>query len=430
MDINDGFPKDKVFWYTQKPPEINALNNNLKANIVVVGGGVVGLTCAQVLKDHQLSVVLVEKNFCGGGASGKSSGFVTPDSETELRDTVKSYGEDNARQIRQFALTGVDIIRNNIERFNISCDYQVQDSLYLANSQRDFKKIKLEHEVRQKLGYQSTLYNRSEIDAIIGSPKYFGAVRYSGTFAINSYLYCQAMKEILRQSGVSIYENTPVTKIRKDGLQTSQYTITADRVILCLDRFLPELGLAKDKIYHLQTFVTVSEKLSPDVIKKIFPRDRMMAWDTDLIFHYFRVTGDNRLMLGGGSLLYTYLKNEKHNALGVTGKLSGYFQDKFPGVKVRFEYMWPGLLGVTKDFLPLAGQDSRFSRVYFMAGSTGLPQAAALGSYLAEKIINRRDDYDKYFSISRKFPVGKVLQKVIGTPLAFALSHGLKEYFK
>ena len=56
----------------------------------------------------------------------------------------------------------------------------------------------------------------------------------------------------------------------------------------------------------MQTFLGISQPLKPDQIKQIFPANPMMVWDTDLVYNYFRLTGDNRLLIGGGDVLYTY----------------------------------------------------------------------------------------------------------------------------
>ena len=73
--------------------------------------------------------MVIEKDFCGSGASGKTSGFITPDSEIELSSLLDTYGPEKAKHIWEFVISGVESIRKNIERHGISCDYQKQDSL-------------------------------------------------------------------------------------------------------------------------------------------------------------------------------------------------------------------------------------------------------------------------------------------------------------
>src|SRR5690349_948116 len=76
--------RDAVFWFDREEKPLPALSGTVSADAVVVGGGMMGLMCARTLVDRGRRVCVVEAETCGGGASGRSSGFITPDSELEL----------------------------------------------------------------------------------------------------------------------------------------------------------------------------------------------------------------------------------------------------------------------------------------------------------------------------------------------------------
>ena len=416
-------PQDQVFWYlnahTTKP-----LTHDIATDVLVVGGGMAGLTTAQALRDKGYNVVLIEKNYCGAGATGKSSGFITPDSELSLFELMRIFGADTGKKLWDLIGSGVDTIRNNIEKHNIDCDYQVQDTLILANSARAFTNdVQKEYNNRQQAGYASTLYKGSEVRSVIGSDTYHGGVSYGGTFGVRAYNYCLGMKKILQESGIKIYEETPAISIQEKIVKTPQATIKADHIVVCTDRFDPAAQMLWDKIYHVQTFLMMSAPLSENNIKKIFPSQPFMVWDTDMIYQYYRVTGDNRLMLGGSDLLYTYSKNETHGNNRVAKQLINYFYKKFPDVPVEFEYMWPGLIGISKDVFPVAGFDDQMKSVYYIVGACGLPFAAALGAYCVDRIVNNNTAFDDYFSPYRSSTLGAFTQRVLGTRLTFALSN-------
>ncbi len=418
----------KVYWYSQKDSQSGeSLSNDIKTKVAIIGGGMAGLSCAQKLNEAGIQVVLIERDFCGSGASGKTSGFITPDSEIELSSLLDSYGAKKAKRIWEFVLSGVGIIRKNIISRGISCDYQVQDSLFIANNSRGFKHVKEEHEARKQLGYSSTLHD--SLIGIIGSTKYAGAVRYPETFGINSYLYCLGMRDKLRESGVTIYEKTAALQIDANIIFTPGGKITADHIIVCADRFIPDLGALKKEIYHVQTFLGISQPLEPDQIKEIFPAEPMMVWDTDLVYNYFRLTGDNRLLIGGGDVLYTYAQNITENTARFEKRLKNYIEKKYPNIKLELEYVWPGMLGVSKDLLPIMGPDKSNNAVYYVGAASGLPWAAAMGSYAADRIINGRSEFDLDFSPDRHFIIGSRIQSLLSTPLTYAVSNGIAKYF-
>ncbi|MBI2774846.1 FAD-binding oxidoreductase [Candidatus Dependentiae bacterium] len=425
MNYPNLLPYDQVFWYLEKN-RVRPLKESIKTDVVIIGGGMAGLSAAQVFAKRGLSVVLLEKNFCGSGASGKSSGFITPDSELPLRTFKEKYGAQEAGNLWNFILSGVNIIKENIKKYDLDCDYQEQDTLVVANGERAFKnEIMREYQTRQELNYESRLYTHDEIGQVITGANYSGGVRYADTFGIHASRYCGGMKMVLEKMGVRIYEETPVIDIKNNEVTTFGGTVQTEHIIVCTDRFAQALPLLKNNLYHVQTTLMISAPLSDNHIKQIFPDKLCMVWDTDLVYHYYRITGENRLLLGGARLIDTYAKKETHDNTRTATILGNYFAKKYPQVPVSFEYMWPGLIGVSKDLFPLAGRDREMKSVYYIAAATGLPWAAALGAYSADCMLDNNAAFDSYFSPYRSFTLGPIANHLLGTRLTFALSNFL-----
>lgn len=422
MKLFPYLPQDQVFWYLDEPA-IKPLTHDITTDVVVVGGGMAGLTAAQKFLEKGLRVVLIEKNYCGSGATGKSSGFITPDSELPLRHFIEKHGPTQAKKIWDFVTSGVELIRNNIVNYTIECDYQVQDTLVVTNTKRSFAKdIQAEYEARKKLDYSSVLYTADQVPSVLGSHHFHGAVAYPDTFGIRAYYYCRDMKKILQDQGLILHEETPALEIKDHVVTTPSGTIQAEHIIVCIDRWAATVPTLAYNVYHAQTFLLISAPLTDTQIKTIFPDRPFMMWDTDMIYHYFRVTGENRLLVGGSNLLYTYAKHAKCNNQGIAKTLTHYFQKRF-NIPVHDEYIWPGVLGISRDLSPVAGHDKDMPSVYYVTAATGLPWAAALGAYSAERIINNNTSFDEYFSPYRKFPLGSWSNFILPKPLRFALSN-------
>jgi gamma-glutamylputrescine oxidase len=425
MKQSDFIPQDQTYWYLNhsicKP-----LTQDITTDVVVIGGGMSGLSAAQAFHKKGLSVVLLEKNFCGSGASGKSSGFITPNSELSLYTLIDDYGQAEAKKLWDFASSGVEQIRANIKKYNLACDYQEQDTLVLASTANAYKsEIIKEHEARQKSGYTSTVYDAQNTQTIVGANAYYGALAYPNSFSIRSFAYCQGLKDILIQQGVKVYEETPVLDIQEKMVKTQNHSIKAERIIVCMDHFARHIPTLHDKVYHVQTFLMASAPLTEEQKRAIFPQHSYMAWDTDLIYHYFRLTPDNRLLVGGANLFDTYASEETHNNMRMARALTNYINTKFPQSKISFEYIWPGFIGVSKDLFPIAGFDEQNPSIYYLTAATGLPWAAALGNYAARHCLDGDDTFAGYFSPYRPFKIGAWSTKLLGTKLSFALSHYL-----
>jgi gamma-glutamylputrescine oxidase len=233
----------------------------------------------------------------------------------------------------------------------------------------------------------------------------------------------------LEQQGVQIYEETPVIEINERKVKTAHATVTADHIIVCVDRFLPDLGLLEKEIYHAQTFLMVSQVLAPEQLKTIFPEKNYMVWDTEFIYNYYRVTGQGRLLLGGGSVFNTFDKHESYHNQYMYRKLTKYFAKKFPNLSIQFEQFWPGLIGLSKDIGPIAGPDKDKPSIYYISAAAGLPIAVGMGTYAAEHIMQGRTDLDHYLSPYRGYFIGRGLQTILGTKIAFGLSNLKAHYF-
>ncbi len=424
--MNTWMPQDQTYWYLNRKAEPGC-HENITTDVVIIGGGMAGLSAAQAWSKRGKKVVVLEQYYCGSGATGKSSGFVTPNAELSFTDFSKRYNFEIAHAIWDFITSGVDDIRNNIKQHSFACEYAPQDTLMVAATKNEFKTLEIEHQNLAKFGYKTALYTQDTVRKSIASDGYFGGVSYEETFGINGYLYCQEMKKQLQKTGVMIFEDTAVIAINDHMVTTPHAQIVADYIVVCTDHFMPELGLLKQDVYHAQTFLMISEQLTDGQKEAIFPEKNLLVWDSELVYNYFRITPDNRLLLGGGTVLTTYASNPDHDNKRVFNKLTGYFTTKFPGLNIQFKQMWPGLIGISKDIAPIAGRDKDKPYLYYISAAAGLPIAAALGRYSAESLLEGKSDLDSYFSPYRSFPIGGILQSILGTKLSFALCNSMKK---
>jgi gamma-glutamylputrescine oxidase len=418
-------PQDQSFWYLKRKEELPC-RQDLQTDVVIIGGGMAGLSAAQSFHPKGKKVVLLEQYYCGSGASGKSSGFITPNAELSFTEFSKKFTPDTADTIWHFINGGVEHIQKTIKTHNLNCSYNLQDTLILATSKKGFKSLKKEYENLSQYNYPVDLYSAKETEEFIGAQINHGSLIYRDTFEINGYAYCQELKKHLQKEGVLIYEETPATKIAGHIIKTPHATIKADYIIVCVDRFAPRINVLKSEVYHAQTFVMMSQVLTEKQIQTIFPAKKLLTWDTELIYNYFCITAQNRLILGGGSMLNTFNKYPTHNSDYMFNKLSNYFNEQFPESNIQFEQMWPGLIGISKDIMPVAGKDKNHPHIFYISAAAGLPIAAALGKYSAEHILDGDNTLQDYFSPYRSFPIGGMVQKIMGKQISFALSNLIK----
>lgn len=418
-------PQDQVFWYLNRPA-IKPCTRDETTEVAVIGGGIAGLSAAHALSKKGKKVILLEQYYCGSGASGKGSGFIIHNAELSLADFSKLYTLEVAHKIWDLINEGIKTIETNIKANHFECDYAPQNAIMIAATKNDLDALMLEHNLLKQCNYKTTWYDQTSLQTKIGSKNFFGGVSYEETFGMNPYHYCQEMKEYLQKNhGVTIFEETPVLSINGHTLDTPHATITADHIVVCTDRFLPQLGLLTQELYTMQTFLMMSQVLNEQQIKAIFPQEPWMVWDSSLFYSYFRLTGENRLLLGGSSWSTTYTSKAHHDCMSMIRKLTNFFNENFPDAHVQFEQIWPGLVGISKDLAPLAGRDKDQRHIYYISAAAGISVAAGLGNYCAQHLIDGRTDLDYCFSPYRTFPVGNITQSLLGKTVSFALSNYL-----
>jgi glycine/D-amino acid oxidase-like deaminating enzyme len=178
----------------------------------------------------------------------------------------------------------------------------------------------------------------------------------------------------------------------------------------------------------VQTFLGISRPLADADMARVFASDRVMTWDTDLIYHYFRAAERERILVGGGDLAHTYAHSQATSMARNARRLTAYFRSRFPDVALELEYVWPGMLGVSKDLLPVMGVDEQHDTVWYAGAATGLPWAAALGIYAAERILGKRNEFDETLSWRRGFKINPRTQALLTKPVSFAICNGIAKY--
>ena len=145
------------------------LNKDIKCDVVIVGGGMSGVSAAAEFLRSGLKVVLIEKNIVGGSSTGKSAGFLTPDSELELHQLVRRYGIDAARDIWEMPCRGIDRLVDNIRKFDIECGLLKQNSLFLGLGKSGKQAVDEELECRESVGFtDQKVYDVEGLKTILG----------------------------------------------------------------------------------------------------------------------------------------------------------------------------------------------------------------------------------------------------------------------
>ena len=410
------------------------LTKDIKCDVLVVGGGFSGVSAAAEFLKKGLSVVIIEKNIIGGSSSGRSAGMLTPDSELELHQLVRRYGAKAAGEIWEAPCRGIARIVETIQKYGIQAGLLKQDSLFLGLGKGGGHAVEEERECRESVGFSDQqVYDENGLKGILGARHYTAGIRYGGTYGINPLATLQGLKNLLVENGMQVFESTNMERLEDHTVYTHGGSVTADSIIIAIDKMSPSISPLADEAFHAQTFLSVTEPLTDKELRILFPSgEQMQCWDSKLVYAYFRLTGDNRLLLGGGTPVTTYLR-EAYNNPRIIRKVIEDFRSHFPELrKLSFIQFWPGQIDMSRDLLPVIAKPRKQPHVRYIIGCVGIPWATFCGSFAARMVLGEADDdyrkFFNYFTNQRYFSLSSSLGKVISKPVLFSLANSWAKF--
>lgn len=418
-------------WWQNNPSAVKTtpcppLDKDIDTDSLVIGAGFAGLQAALRLSNAGRQVVLLEKNICGGSSSGKSAGFLTPESEEDFERLINRYGSEKARIIYDIPLQGLDLILQNIRNNHFNCDFRKQDSLYFSNKPAHNYVIVEEAETREENGLPYKLFNKSELKNIHPGRGYLKGLLYGGSYGIDPLSYCQEMKKLLLSKGVRIFENTEVHELEGNIAKTHLGSVKAKNILVCIDKMKGRFSKSfAKKYYHLQLYAAVSEPLSYEEMVSLFPKKELMCWDTRWDYIHYRPIAGNRILVGGSSAWTGYFA-QRNRSSRVIESFIRKLRRAFPSINdVSFNYYWSGLIDVTKDLVPIVDYDKHNKSIQYALGCAGLNWAAYAGDYMARKVIDpaKTHDLSEFLGADRPFWISGGLQKILGKKISFFLNH-------
>lgn len=373
----------------EKRPEAEG---NIKAEVVIIGGGLAGLTAARELAVAGKSPVLIEAQAVAYGASGRNGGFVSPGYACGHEAIVQRTGADNANALFKLSLEAVDYVRARAESYGAKAGIDLRNGIMSVRRLPGGEDLRKTQEWLSGFGYETEYLNRDEVRTRANSPKYFEALRTNRAFHIHPLNYARALAADAENLGAQIFEATPAQKLSRtaDGyiITTPKAQITADQVVVTTGGYtgnlIPKL---RQSYVPVATYVMASET-EPDLLAQaITTRDAI--GDNRRAGDYYRLIEDGQRLLWGGAITVRDRDPE-----GVTAYLRHGLIDTYPQLEpLKFDVSWSGWMSYARHQMPQVGQISPGLWHATAFGGHGLNTTAAAARVVAEAIAQGSDQW-------------------------------------
>lgn len=369
-----------------------------KVDVVVIGAGFTGLNAARKLAREGVSVAVLEAQHVGYGGSGRNGGHLNNGMAHGYAEAKAHLGPDRAKALWQAYDRSIDMIEEIIAEEGIACDFRRSGKLKLASKPGHVAGLRANFElVHREVDPDTRFLEKDELASEIASDGFHGAMLYGKSGMMHMGRYVHGLAVAAHRHGAKIWEGAPVQGRTRDGsgwrIETPRGAILADRVIAATGAYagsVPKapLGHFRKRIISVGSFIVATRPLSDDEIAATLPGNRTYVTSMN-IGNYFRLSPDRRLIFGGRA---RFSATSDQSSDAKSGKvLRAAMAEMFPRLKdVDIDYCWGGLVGMTADRFPRAGEADGF--VYGMGYSGHGAQLSTLwGQVLADMAMGRTD---------------------------------------
>jgi glycine/D-amino acid oxidase-like deaminating enzyme len=379
------------YWLDTRPSFNGAATSPLagRADVVVIGGGFTGLSCALEVARRGGDVVLLEAGEIGGAASGRNGGQCNAGFFHDYASVIKLHGAEVARRLYQSYNAAVDTVEEIVTREKIDCSFRRVGKLKLAVSPRAFEAFKPYVDLINREADPGVYTVPPErIREEIGSDLFHGGVIYPKSAILHVGKFTVGMAEAATKHGARIHPNTPVIGLthlagRRYRVSTPKGDIEAGQVVVATGiSSQGPLGWFRRRIVPIGSFVIATEPLPQAIVDSVIPKHRTVTVAKGL-GHYYRISPDNRIIFGGRAQFA--VSSPKVDAK--SGEiLFKSMQEIHPQLKnVAIDYCWGGMIEVTRDRFARAGEHQG---MYFAMGfsGSGVQEASHMGTTLARML--------------------------------------------
>lgn len=373
-----------------------------RVDVAVIGGGFTGLSAALALARRGASVAVLDAGRIGGGQSGRNGGHVNTGVAQDFGALVGQLGLERARRCYLAYASAVDTVERLIREESIDCDYLARGKLKLASKPHHYEHLaKTAELIYREVDQNIELIDAARIGDEVRSDSFYGGLlqRHGGQMHMGKFAVGLAQAAL--RHGATLYEHAPVSAIVKQS--TSGYRVASGRGELTATNVLLATGPSKHgpfswyrrRIAPIGSFIIVTEPLGADVVGSLLPHRRTYT-TTRLMHNYFRVTADGRLVFGGRA---RFTASERPSDERSGRILQRALIELFPQLaQTRIDYCWGGLVDMTADRLPRAGQHDG---IYFSMGYSGhgTQMSTHMGQVMAD-VIEGRDDANPWRDFS------------------------------
>lgn len=440
----------KSYWIdsVKENIEYKKLEENIKTDICIIGGGLTGVATAYNLSKYKIKTVLIDKGKIGMQTSGNSTAKITSQHGLIYKYLIDSKGRDFARKYYEANEEAIKNIKNIIDSENIDCEFEYQPSYVFTQKIQDVEKIKDEVEAVNSFGGNAKLVEAHDIpiNKIVGEEfvekgneklkisgdniekenlnlerdiikermkqilpiKAMTGIKFENQAQYNPYKFITALTKICHDSGVQIYENTKAIDVDTED-NDEYYVVTLDNGCKIKTKYLvvatkyPIFNIPG--FYFMKMYQSTSYAIAMQTKQRLFEGMYINSEEPTISLRTAKY-GDEYLLIVVGFDHKTGAEIDLSNSYKYLEEIA---KNLYPDGKIK--YRWNTEDCITLDKIPYIGEYSKMWENAFVAtgfNKWGVTTSNIAARIITDKILGEKNEYAEIFKSTRLEPVKNI----------------------
>ena len=386
-------------WQAVSSESITLENNEpdieTSYDVVIIGGGITGVTAALYLQNAGKKCIILEAHNIGFGTTGGTSAHINTFADTTYKEAESGFGKDGAKLFADAINEGFSIIRENIKKYGINCEFELKKGYVYAEDDKQVDQLRDIHDGIANLGLQ-VRYAKDAPTPL----QYKKAIELDDQAQFHPLKYLTAVASEYLKVGGTLIENTSVTAVES---QDDRHIVKTDKLVLQAANVIYATHIPSGlNIFSLRCAPYRSYVLAVALKDNNYPD--ALVYDMQEPYHYFRTheLGGKKYLLAGGN----DHKTGHDDPQQAFSDLEKYVRKHYNISSIH--YKWSSQYYVPVDGFPYIGQMPGQQKGIFCAtgyNGNGMMLGSIAGKILCDLIVDGKNKYEKIFDPARIKPM-------------------------
>jgi glycine/D-amino acid oxidase-like deaminating enzyme len=406
---------DRFGWWVREARRAGVprrLDRDTECDVAIVGGGYLGLWTAWHLSELEPNarVVLLERELCGFGPSGRNGGFVNGYWDKVPR-LARQYGTEAALALGRAAADAVVAIGDWCRENDVDAWYRHAPQIQVATSAVQEGAWLAATRGCDELGIGEMYRSLTprQVAEHVRSPAFGGGAAMVPAATVQPARLCFGLRDAVASKGVRIFEHTQVDEVRDERVETAGGTVRAGAIVLATNADIGQFRPVRNLVATASSHIVLTEPV-PDVLEDVGWTGHEGVLDFRTLLHYFRTTEDGRIAFGwgGGRMGTTWwhrgVTDVDPQAAATAAAALVRFFPRLSGRRIT--HAWGGRIDVSSTRLPQFRAVGNVLTGFGFTGN-GVGPAYLGGQILSRMALDRRDDFTRLLLVeqeAKRFP--------------------------